>query len=173
MKIYWIVYQIISQMMSPLICLQVLTLDPLQLSCSPQWPVLVSCDEWGYWCPDQALNPHLSGLAAPKEQRSRTASEFAHVLKSYPTQAQSKQAVKEPLVSKVYLATFDVFRAGSDVHGHSHDNLQPGLDCTCPPQWHACVSSELCLLEAVQLLLTIRQALLCGAVRVWNGQIMV
>lgn len=72
----------------------------------------------------------------------------------------------------VYLATFDVFRACTEVHGHSHDNIQPGLDGTCPPQRHACVSSELGVLEAVQLLLSIRQAL-CKAVSVCIGQIMV
>lgn len=73
----------------------------------------------------------------------------------------------------MYLATFDIFIAGADVHGHSHDNLQPGLDCTCPPQWHACVTSELSLLQAVQLLLSIRQALLRKVVTVCIGQIMV
>lgn len=143
-----------------------LTLGPLQLSCNPQWPVLVSCDEWGYWCPGPALSPHLSGPAAPREHKSSSLSNENSIWIS-PT---VKQTAKELLVPKVYLATFDVFRAGSDVHGHSHDNLQPGLDCTCPPQWHACVSSELRLLEAVQLLLSIRQALLCEAVRVWIGQ---
>lgn len=70
----------------------------------------------------------------------------------------------------MYLATFDVLRAGTDVHGHSHDNLHPGLDCTCPPHRHACVPCQFRLLEAVQLLLSIRQALLCEAVRVWVGQ---
>lgn len=69
-----------------------------------------------------------------------------------------------------YLATFDVFRAGSDVHRHSHNDLQPGLDCTCPPHWHACASCELRLLEAIKLLLSVRQALLCEAVRIWIVQ---
>lgn len=73
----------------------------------------------------------------------------------------------------MYLATFDIFRASAEVHGHSHNNFQPGLDSTCPPQRHAHVSSELSLLEAVQLLLSIRQALLCKAVSVCIGQITV
>lgn len=72
----------------------------------------------------------------------------------------------------MYLAAFDVFRASTHVHGHSHDNPQPGLDGSCPPQRHACVSSELGVLEAIQLLLSVRQAL-CKAVSVCIGQIMV
>lgn len=73
----------------------------------------------------------------------------------------------------MYLAAFDIFGTSAEVHGHSHNNLQPGLDGTCPPQRHARVSSELSLLEAVQLLLSIRQALLCKAVSVCIDQITV
>lgn len=117
------------------------------------------------------------GLLIPrpssKSSSVRLSSTYRTEIQSPHSQAQSKQAAKGPLAPKFYLAAFDVFRAGSNVHGHSHDNLQPGLDCTCPPHWHACVSSELCLLEAVQLLLSVRQALLCKAVRVWVDQIMV
>lgn len=159
-------------MLNFLFCELLLTLGPLQLSCSPQWPVLASFDEWGYWYPDLTLSPHLSGRAAPTEQISSSLSNRKQHL-NVPiceTHHTGKQTASERLVPKVYLATFDIFRAGSLVHGHSHDNLQPGLDCTCPPQRHACVSSELRLLEAVQLLLSIRQALLCEAVRVWIGQ---
>lgn len=49
-----------------------LTPAALQLSCSPQWPVLLSCDELDYWCRDRALNPHLPGPAAPGEQNTRS-----------------------------------------------------------------------------------------------------
>lgn len=142
-----------------------LTLGPLQLSCSPQWPASVFCDELGYRYPDPAPSPHLSGLAAPKEHKYRSSSNKNSLIPH--SQPQSKQ---KPLLPKAYLATFDVFRAGSDVHGHPHDNLQPGLHCTCPPLRHACASGELGLLEAIQLLLSVRQALLCEAVRVWIGQ---
>lgn len=108
-----------------------------------------------------------------KSSSVRLSSTYRTEIQSPHSQEQRKQAAKGPLVPKFYLAAFDVFRAGSNVHGHSHDNLQPGLDCTCPPHWHACVSGKLCLLEAVQLLLSVRQALLCKAVRVWVDQIMV
>ena len=47
-----------------------LTPVPLQLSCNLQWPVLLFCGELDYWCPNPALNPHLSGPAAPKKQKS-------------------------------------------------------------------------------------------------------
>lgn len=127
-----------------------------------------------YWCPGPALNHHPSGLEAPKEQKYSSLSNKHNTstcpsanIKQHHTQVNKQQ---KATCTKSYLPTFDVFRAGSDVHGHSHDNLQPGLDCTCPPQWHACVSSQLRLLEAVQLLLSIRQALLCEAIRVWIGQ---
>lgn len=52
-----------------------------------------------------------------------------------------------------YLATFDIFRAGADVHGHRHDNLKPGLHSACSPLGHGCGPGQLHLLEAIQLVL--------------------
>lgn len=73
-----------------------------------------------------------------------------------------------------YLAAFDVFWAGADVHGHRHDNLQPGLHGACPPQRHGRCPGQLHLLQTVELVLwPVWQAEASGAgeaIRVWVGR---
>lgn len=75
-----------------------------------------------------------------------------------------------------YLSTLDIFWAGADVHGHRHDNLQPGLHSARPPLGHRGGSGQFHLLEAVQLVLWPvwqAKAVASGAgeaVRVWVSE---
>lgn len=55
----------------------------------------------------------------------------------------------------IYLPTLDILRAGVHVHGHCHDNLQPGLYSERPPQRHGLAPRKLRLLQPLQLLLAV------------------
>lgn len=90
------------------------------------------------------------------------------------TRAETQPILHLPAASHPNLSALDVLWAAADVHGHGHDDLQPGLHRARPPLGHGAHPGQLHLLEAVQMVLgAVRQAeagRAGEAVWVWAGE---
>ncbi len=142
-----------------------LTLYRSQHLCNPQWPGGVSDDALRCSHLNPAPGLHLSAQVKPAKCQSlvwftatrcpvnKQVGGFRIENKTVTGWLSTHTSTCIMPVILSYLSTLDIFRAGADVHGHRHDNLQPGLHSARPPLGHGCRPGQLHLLQAVELVL--------------------
>lgn len=120
--------------------LSILTLRYSQPLGSPRWPGEVCGGASRCWRPNPAPGLRPSSRAKPKKQTATNCNNQSRAA------AAPLPSSRLPAASHPNLSALDVLRAATDVHGHGHDDLQPGLHCACPPLGHGAHPGQLHLL---------------------------